>query len=285
MDHSVLHIFSTSSPYGKSSKVAFASNVYAIMGSTLVCLYTSPTIILAFMNVRDSAWPLVNSIEKITVLWKLSPVGIKGTLIIEKVDIFTIAMSKPETISNTDHSHLTRDTHDAPIQIGYTKQQHQLSIRIYDKSSKVAEQWPVTNAISLLHEQSGVLLCHQHILWWFSWFVSLQLHPSTTVSYSLSLCILLSSELESLSLSSVAVCICILVSGLISIIEITHLLPHLLFFKPNIGCQNCVMLLYRWYLIKVSILASHSSLDDCYSSLYYFCLSHFFRLFLTLTFL
>ena len=37
----------------------------------------------------------------------------------------------------------------------------------------------------LLYDWSDVLLCHQHILWWFFWFMDLLLHPSTSVPYSL----------------------------------------------------------------------------------------------------
>ena len=88
MDCSVLHFFSTSSPCGENSKVTFACNFCTTVGSMFICLYTNPALILSFMNAGNNACPLVNSIVKITVLWQLSPVRIRGTLTVEEVDIF-----------------------------------------------------------------------------------------------------------------------------------------------------------------------------------------------------
>ena len=147
IDCSILHIFSASLPSEKTSKVAFASNYWNTTGSTFMCSHTSPAIILAFINAGDSSWLLVNSVLKITVLWQLFSIRIKGTLIVKRLTFLTIVISKLEMISNTNYNHLTWDTVDAPIQIDYTKQWHQLPIRIYYKSAKAAVQWQFTHVM------------------------------------------------------------------------------------------------------------------------------------------
>ena len=71
--------FSMSPPSVKTNKVFFSSSVCTTICSTVVFSYTtSPAMISEFINTRENACPLCNSIIKTTALWLLSLIGIRG---------------------------------------------------------------------------------------------------------------------------------------------------------------------------------------------------------------
>ena len=161
-------------------------------------------------------------------------------------------------ISNTNYNHLTWDTLDAPIQIDYMQQWPELPIRIYYKVWRQLSNGQLLMQYPLPHDQSGVLLCPKHILWWFLWFVDLQLPPPTTVSYSVPSVFPLFRVRFLISIF--CFCLCILVSAFISIVEISYLLLHLnVLWVPYWVPKLCHASLSRCYLTWLSVLTSYAS--------------------------
>ena len=63
-----------------------------------------------FMNDGDDACPLSDSIVKITALWLLSLIRIRGMLTVDKVNILTISEFKLiKTISDVYYNYFSRD--------------------------------------------------------------------------------------------------------------------------------------------------------------------------------
>ena len=94
MDHNVLHIFSMSSSSVKTSKVLLSSSFCTTIGPTVVWWYTNQVMMSVFINAVDNACPLSNSILKAMALWLLSPIGIRGMLTVDDVNILTISEFK-----------------------------------------------------------------------------------------------------------------------------------------------------------------------------------------------
>ena len=91
MDCNVLQNFSMSSPSTNSNKVFFLSRFCTTIWSKVICSYSCQVMISEFVNVCYNACPFSSSIMKIMALKLLSIIGIRGTLIVDNVDILTIS--------------------------------------------------------------------------------------------------------------------------------------------------------------------------------------------------
>ena len=110
MDCNVLHLFSKSPPSMKTNKVFFSSCFCTTIGSMVIYSYCSPVMISEFINTRDNACSLANSIIKTMALWLLSIFRIRGMPTVDNVNIITISEIKLiETVSDMYYNYFSQD--------------------------------------------------------------------------------------------------------------------------------------------------------------------------------